>query len=270
MYWDPVWIGTQQLFNIAPIANTPFSLKTRMVRAKKAIAPPARPKSTRTSVKISKKKAFDAAAVIKRARATRPPARQKAPAPVEITPAPPSPRSLASRDSPPLVADIDVSKTQYELNISCSLDQTQIITRVRHMVLGEFKLHPFLSITIKTIAQRAGKSEGTVSWDEGMAELRHRGLKRVSDYSEYDVSDLGDWEWVEKVLKAWMTENLLDIRVDFTLNFKTVEDEIQQAENAASSSDIEDIATPAPQGNRGVRLLESVAKNSAKQSPESM
>jgi hypothetical protein len=150
-----------------------------MVCAKKAIAPPPRPKSTRANVQTTKKKVFDAAAVIKRA--TKPQAHQKAPSPVEITPPPPSPQSSVSRDSPPLETVIDVSKTQYELNISYFLDPVQIITRVKHLELGDFKLQPFLADTIKTIAQRALKQAEIVTWEDGRAELKHRGLRRVSD-----------------------------------------------------------------------------------------
>ena len=242
-----------------------------MVRAKKATQAPARAKSTRTSVKTSKKKAFDAAAIIKRA--TKQKAPKKAPTPVHISSPPQSPQSSASRNSTPLETGLDVSKIQYELNISCLLDQIRIITRVKHLVLGEFKLQPFLADTIKTMAQRAGKAQETVSWDDGRAELRHRGLKRVSDYPKNDVFDHGDWEEVEKALKAWMMKKVLDIRVDLCLNFKTVEEEIQPAQNARENAslaiDIEDTATPAPQTNRGVQVLENVAKNSAKQRPQS-
>jgi hypothetical protein len=238
-----------------------------MVRAKKAIAPPPRSKSTRPSVQTTKKKAFDAAAVIKRA--TKPQARQKAPSPVEITSAPPSPQSSVSRDSPPLETVIDVSKTQYELNILCFLDAMQIITRVKHLALGDFKLQPFLAETIKTIAQRARKQAKIITWEDGRAELRHRGLRRVSDYPKNDVFDHGDWEEVEKALKAWMTKKVLDIRVDLTLNFKTVEEEVAPAQDDARDAspvgDIEDEVMPAPQANRGVRFLEmwlKIASNS--------
>jgi hypothetical protein len=220
-----------------------------MARAKKAVAPPTRPKSTRHSVQTTKKKALNAAAMIKRA--TQPQVRKNAPPPEELTPPPLSPQSSVSRDSPPLETIIDVSKTQYELNISCFLDAMQIITRVKHLALSDFKLQPFLAETIKTIAQRARKQAEIITWEDGRAELRHRGLRRVSDYPKNDVFDHGDWEEVEKALKAWMMKKALDIRVDLKLNFKTIEEEAPAQDNARDASPasvIEDEAMPAPRG----------------------
>ena len=128
----------------------------------------------------------------------------------------------------------------------------QIITRVKHLALGDFKLQPFLAETIKTIAQRARKQAEIITWEDGRAELRHRGLRRVSDYPKNDVFDHGDWEEVEKALKAWMMKKVLDIRVDLKLNFKTIEEvpppAQDDARDASPARDIDDAATPAPRG----------------------
>ena len=127
----------------------------------------------------------------------------------------------------------------------------QLITRVKHIALGDFKLQPFLADTIKTIAQRARKQAEIITWEDGRAELRHRGLRRVSDYPKNDVFDYGDWEEVEKALKAWMMKKVLDIRVDLKLNFKTIEEEAPAQDNARDASPasvIEDEGTPAPRG----------------------
>ena len=68
----------------------------------------------------------------------------------------------------------------------------QIIMRVKHLALGDFKLQPFLAETIKTIAQGARKQAEIITWKDGRVELRHRGLRRVSDYPKNDVFDHGD------------------------------------------------------------------------------
>jgi hypothetical protein len=62
-----------------------------------------------------------------------------------------------------------------------------IITRVKHLSLGEFKLQPFLAETIKTIAQSAVKNSEIIQWIDGRPELRHKGLKSKADYSISDV-----------------------------------------------------------------------------------
>jgi hypothetical protein len=129
-----------------------------------------------------------------------------------------------------------------------------------------------LEETRKMIAQRTRRKAERVSLFLGWAELRHEHLEKdVREFPKNNGFDYREyWEKVEKVLKAWMTKGLLDIRVDLIIHFNIVEEELQPAQNAASSSDTEDIAMPAPHGNRGVRLLENVAKNSAQQSPESV
>jgi hypothetical protein len=241
-----------------------------MVRAKKAIAAALSPESIRTGAKTSKQTALHSAA--KNKRVTKQKATPNAPSPAHISPQPESHhQSPSSRASIPSELTVDVSHMRYELHISCSVDRIPIITRAEHRSLRDFKLQPFLDETRKMIAQRTHRQAEMVSLLTGWAELRHGGLERdVCSFPKNNFDYREYWEEVEKVLEAWMTKNLLDIRVDLIIHFYIVEKEIQPAQNAASSSDTEDIAMPAPHGNRGVRLLENVAKNSAKQSPESV
>jgi len=107
------------------------------------------------------------------------------------------------------------------------------------------------------IAQRTRNKAERVSLMTGWAELRHGGRERdVRDFPKNNGFDYREyWEEVEKVLKAWMTKDLLDIRADLIIHFFIVDEEIQPAQNAASSSDIEDIAMPAPHGNGGYDCL---------------
>ena len=245
----PDQIKTQQLLDIA---NTPFSQKTLMARARKSYEAPARPRSTRTSPKTAKQQALEAANRNKQARKQK--ASPRAPSLEPIVPSPQRYSSLSSCESTPEKIEIDVSKVQYELNISCFLDQTSIITRVKHVILGEYKLQDFLADTIKTIAHRARKQKETISWDTGRAELRHRGLKRMADFPKNDVFDHSDWEEVEKALKAWMTKKALDIRVDLSLHFKTIELDIQPTRNASPSSSTEDVEMSTPQANNEVPI----------------
>lgn len=242
-----------------------------MVRAKKAITAALSPESIRTGAKTSKQTALHSAA--KNKRVTKQKAHPNAPSPAHISPQPESRhQSPSSRASTPSELTVDVSTMRYELHISCSVDRIPIITRAKLRALGTFKLQPFLEETRKMIAQRTRRKAERVSLFLGWAELRHEHLEKdVREFPKNNGFDYREyWEKVEKVLKAWMTKGLLDIRVDLIIHFNIVEEELQPAQNAASSSDTEDIAMPAPHGNRGVRLLENVAKNSAQQSPESV
>ena len=222
-----------------------------MARARKSYEAPARPRSTRTGPKTSKQQALEAANRIKQVRKQNAPTRTLS---EPILPSPPRYQSPSSRESTPEQTEVDVSKVQYELNISCFLDKTSIITRVRHLSLGQYKLQDFLADTIKTIAHRAHKPQQTISWDTGRAELRHRGLKRVTDFPKNDVFDHGDWEEVEKALKAWMMKKALDIRVDLSLHFKTIEVDIQPTQNASPSSTTEDVELSTAQANNEVPI----------------
>jgi len=219
-----------------------------MVRTRKTYDAPARPRSTRNGRKTSKQKELEASSRNKRSRGAIPPPRTPSPHPVPSSP--PRAQTPSSRASTPLEPEIDVSKVQYELNIVCFLDQKSIITRVKHVTLGEYKLQPFLADTIKTIGQRVCKPTETIAWDTGRAELRHRGLKRITDFPKNDVFDHSDWEEVEKALKTWMTRKALDIRVDLALHFKTIEAEDQPDEDTRSTS-AEDEAEAAERAGNG-------------------
>ena len=96
------------------------------------------------------------------------------------------------RDPTPHPQPPDVSEVTYELNISAFLGSEAVITKARHHVLKAFKLQPFLAEAIKTIAQRTESNDNIIQWDKGRAEMRHKGLKKASDYSKNDVFDEHD------------------------------------------------------------------------------
>jgi hypothetical protein len=205
-----------------------------MPRDLKSFKGPPRSKSTRNGAKTFKQNALEDAA--KNKRATKQQAPQRAPSVEPINPPVEEHQSSPSRESTPGEPVFDVSTVKYELNIACFLDKNMVITRVKHLTLGEYKLQPFLADTIKTIAQRAENNADRIKWDNGRAELRHKGLRKQSDYSKNDVFDDGDWEEVENALRAWMLRKASDIRVDLHLNFKTIQQEAIPDQNKTPST----------------------------------
>ena len=182
--------------------------------------PSARPKSTRNVSKPIRLRDYEETGTNKRVV----PAQRRARAPSIHTDEEPLPEQpeASSRGSTPSEVDFDVSIIEYKLNIKAFLGKDEAMTRIRTFTLDKFKLQPFLAESIKTVALKLEKETNLLKWVGGRAELRHKGLKKVADYSRNDVLDADDWREVEKVLLSWMLKKHKDIRVDLVINYKEV------------------------------------------------
>lgn len=137
------------------------------------------------------------------------------PPPREDSPSPAPPSELPDPSPEPR----DVSMEKYLLFIEVCVDGQPMIRRTLMTTRGTWKLQPFLAESIKIIAQRSERSDELIHWEHGIAELRHKALKRPGDFLRNDVYDDHEWRAVEDVVRDWMLADLKEIRVDLCLRF---------------------------------------------------
>ena len=190
-----------------------------MARANKAKAPVSRRISTSKHTRTIKKQQLENAT--RRRRAIAENDAENSSSTESSPPAEEIHQNDRSRNMTPSSTLLDTSTIKYELNLAAFLDKKAMGTRIKHPIIGEFKLQTYLADIIKIIAQRAEKDTELIKWDDGRAELRHKGLKKAADYAKNDVFDDGDWAEVERAVKTWMEQKHQDIRVDLHLHFKT-------------------------------------------------